>query len=147
MSLRDLARAYLDGERRRVAGQACPMSGRLAVSGPDKTAQPHISLRREPVRTPLAARTRIARPDCPSGSDKSGQPGQLDNPDTSRKPDDEDAKSSVERMLAKMEAENERRREWWRHAPEGWAEGKLELGSLLTGEPEIFHFRKRRFQS
>ena len=137
MSLRDLARAYLDGERRRVAGQACPVSGRLSVSGPDKTTQPPIVLRGEPIRPPLATRTEIARPGALSGPDK---------PDASDKSDTSDVRANVERLLAEMAREKERRSDWWRRPPKGWTEGKLSLRNFLTGESEIFDFRKRRFE-
>ena len=147
MSLRDLARAYLDAERRRISAQACPVSGRLGVSGPDKTTQPLIVLRGEPVRMPSPLWTQLDPSDRPSGPDKNGRSGHPDRPDASDKPDASDAMASVERLLAQMARENERRSDWWRHPPEGWTEGKLVLRSILTGESEVIGIRKRRFDS
>lgn len=72
MSLRTLARAYLDelaSQSGQVTKNACPVSGRLGLSGPDKAAQSHISLRVEPVRTPDTIRTEF-RPDSSDASDK-----------------------------------------------------------------------------
>ncbi len=124
MSLRELALARLaaiEKQREEAAEKCCPVSGRLGVSGPDKTPQSHIFLGREAVRTPLAVRTRISSPDSLSGPDKCGQPGQPDSPDTSDNPDKSDGsdkRAAVERLLADMAGENEARRDWWREPVE-----------------------------
>lgn len=67
MSLRELARAHLEtmeALRRQGSRPSCPVSGRIGMSGPDKTAQPHISRGVAPVRTP----------DNPDASDNSDKP-------------------------------------------------------------------------
>jgi hypothetical protein len=79
VSLRDLARAHLQAmeahESRSRA--ACPVSGHIGLSGPDKVAQSHILLGVEPVRAGYAIRTG-SQPDKPDDSDSSDA---LDSPD------------------------------------------------------------------
>jgi hypothetical protein len=112
MNLRELAiarLAELEKQREEAAEKCCPVSGRLRVSGPDKTPQSHISLGIEAVRTPLAVRTRISSPDNLSGPDKCGQSGQPDSPDTSDRSDNPDKSDGLEeRLLAARLAEAER---------------------------------------
>lgn len=79
MSLRELARAHLEtmeALRRQGSPRSCPVSGHIGMSGPDKTAQPHISRRGAPVRTPDAIRTGFPSdtPDNPDASDNSDKP-------------------------------------------------------------------------
>ncbi len=55
----------------------------------------------------------------------------------------EDARASVERMLAAMSAENEARCDWHKQPVEGWREGRLDIRSALTGETTTIPLNKR----
>jgi hypothetical protein len=106
MNLRELAiarLAELEKQREEAAEKRCPVSGRLRVSGPDKTPKSHISLRREAVRAPSLSGQELAAPD------KCGHFGQPDRPDTSDKSDNPDKSGGLEeRLLVARLAEAER---------------------------------------
>lgn len=55
-----------------------------------------------------------------------------------------DARASVDRLLADMAAENERRRNWRAHPLKDWRAGYLEIRSVLTGETTIVRLHKGR---
>lgn len=52
--------------------------------------------------------------------------------------------SEVPRLLDRMAAENERRRDWHTHPVEGWREGRLEWRAATDGKATILHFPNRR---
>ena len=83
MGLRDLARDYLESVNQPRPTGNCPASGRLIVSGPDKTAFTHTKHTVNPVRTVNAVRT-VSMHDHPDSSD---------GPDTSDIPSDPDTYS------------------------------------------------------
>jgi hypothetical protein len=56
----------------------------------------------------------------------------------------EDARSSVERLLNTMAAENEGRRDWWRAPVEGCSEGRLAIRSIVTGETTVIYLATKR---
>jgi hypothetical protein len=105
MSLRELARKHLE----ELSRSRCPVSGHIGMSGPDKTAQPHISLSVAPVRTPDTIRTSISCPDSLSGSDSVNGPDKPDAPDNSDKPDRSDKVAAPAFVLAGLQREADRR--------------------------------------
>jgi hypothetical protein len=55
-----------------------------------------------------------------------------------------DARASVDRLLADMAEENERRRNWYVQPVAGWREGRLAWRSVMTGEETVIRLPKRR---
>ena len=55
-----------------------------------------------------------------------------------------DARASVEKLLADMALDLDRRKDWWRQPVDGWREGRLEIRSVLTGEATTIRLSKRR---
>ena len=94
MSLRELALKHLA----RSSGSACPASGHIGMSGPDKTAQAHISLGVQPVRSPDAIRTSPLSPDSLS------DPDSVDRPDKSDKSDSSDNSDKSDRAASTLQA-------------------------------------------
>jgi hypothetical protein len=56
----------------------------------------------------------------------------------------EDRRASVEKIYARMEAERERRRDWWARPVEGWRDGLLTMRNIARDETVIVDFRKWR---
>jgi hypothetical protein len=54
-----------------------------------------------------------------------------------------DARASVDRLLADMAAELERRRGWYAQPVEGWREGVLTIRSVIDGELTTIRLSKR----
>lgn len=57
-------------------------------------------------------------------------------------PSPDDARASVERLLAEMGAEIERRRFWWKQPVDGWRDGRLTIRSIVTGEVATIRLSK-----
>jgi hypothetical protein len=55
----------------------------------------------------------------------------------------DDARASVDCLLANMAAELERRRGWYAQPVEGWREGRLEIRSVLTGETATIRLKRK----
>jgi hypothetical protein len=55
-----------------------------------------------------------------------------------------DARASVDRLIADMTVENERRRNWHKQPLEDWRAGFLEIRSALTGERTRVLLHKRK---
>jgi hypothetical protein len=55
----------------------------------------------------------------------------------------DDASASVDRLIADMAAENERRRDWHKQPLSDWRAGYIKIRSALTGETTIIRFHKR----
>jgi hypothetical protein len=53
-----------------------------------------------------------------------------------------DTRASVDRLIADMAAETERRRDWHKQPLQDWRAGRLEIRSALTGEATIIWLRK-----
>lgn len=56
----------------------------------------------------------------------------------------EDTRASVDRLIADMTVENERRRNWHKQPLEDWRAGFLEIRSALTGERTRVLLHKRK---
>jgi hypothetical protein len=56
----------------------------------------------------------------------------------------EDRRASVEAIYAQMEAERERRRDWWERPVEGWRDGRLTIRNIARDETVIVDFKKWR---
>jgi hypothetical protein len=56
----------------------------------------------------------------------------------------EDRRASVEAIYAQMEAERERRRDWWERPVEGWRDGRLTIRNIARDETVVVDFRKWR---
>jgi hypothetical protein len=56
----------------------------------------------------------------------------------------DDARASVDRLLADMAAENERRRDWSKQPLSDWRAGHLEIRSAMTGGTTIIRLHKRK---
>jgi hypothetical protein len=50
----------------------------------------------------------------------------------------------VERLLAAMAAENERRRDWYEKPVQDWRDGRLEIRSIMTGEHNVIYLATKR---
>jgi hypothetical protein len=55
----------------------------------------------------------------------------------------EDTRASVDRLIADMAAENERRRDWHKQPLDDWRAGYIKICSALTGETTIIRFHTR----
>jgi hypothetical protein len=55
----------------------------------------------------------------------------------------EERRADVNRLLAAMAAENERRRDWHTKPVEGWRDGRLVLRSAMTGQTNVILLPKR----
>jgi hypothetical protein len=56
----------------------------------------------------------------------------------------EDRQASVETIYAQMEAERERRRDWYAQPVEGWRDGRLTMRNIARDETVVIDFRKWR---
>jgi hypothetical protein len=56
----------------------------------------------------------------------------------------EECRASVERLLAEMAAENERRSQWWEQPVEGWNRGRLTIRSIDTAETTVIYLATKR---
>jgi hypothetical protein len=56
----------------------------------------------------------------------------------------EDRRASVEEIYAQMEAERERRRDWYAQPVEGWRDGRLTIRNIARDETVVVDFRKWR---
>jgi hypothetical protein len=54
-----------------------------------------------------------------------------------------DTRASVDRLIADMAAENERRRDWHKQPLDDWRAGYIKIRSALTGETTIIRFHTR----
>jgi hypothetical protein len=54
-----------------------------------------------------------------------------------------DARASVDKLLAEMGAENERRRGWFKESPHD-PDGNLTIRSIITGEKTTIRIQRRR---
>jgi hypothetical protein len=53
-------------------------------------------------------------------------------------------RASVDRLLADMAAENERRRDWHKQPVPGWREGRIAWRNVVTGEETVLRFKAKR---
>jgi hypothetical protein len=58
-------------------------------------------------------------------------------------PSPDDARTTVDKLLAEMAAENERRRNWWKSSPYD-RDGNLTIRSIITGEKTTIRLQRRR---
>jgi hypothetical protein len=56
----------------------------------------------------------------------------------------DDARASVDKLLADMALDLDRRKDWWRQPVDSWRDGRLEIRSVLTGELTTIRLSKRR---
>lgn len=56
----------------------------------------------------------------------------------------EERRAAVEAIYARMEAERERRRDWYAQPVEGWREGRLTLRNIVRDETVVIDLRKWR---
>ena len=56
----------------------------------------------------------------------------------------EEKRASVEAIYAQMEAERERRRDWYAQPVEGWRDGRLTMRNIARDETVVVDFRKWR---
>jgi|GEM_PF-6998206 len=56
----------------------------------------------------------------------------------------EEKRAAVEAIYARMDAECERRRDWWARPVEGWRDSRLTLHNIARDETVVVAFRKWR---
>jgi hypothetical protein len=57
-------------------------------------------------------------------------------------PSPDAARASVNRLLADMARENERRRDWYAQPVDGWREGRFTIRSVIDGSTTVIRFPK-----
>jgi hypothetical protein len=56
----------------------------------------------------------------------------------------EERRAAVEAIYAQMDAERERRRDWWAQPVEGWRDGRLTIRNIARDETVVVDLRKWR---
>ena len=108
---------------RRLIEEASDLGVRLSLKGDDIKASPRALVTDELITKLRSLKTEII------GELKAARKP-IAFPLTSL----DERRAAVNDMLDQMQAENERRREWWRAPVEGWRESALTICSAATGD-------------